>query len=70
MRKRSSGCHIRLAALCRSQNVQVVQNVIHAAVIRQTIEQRLDRFFGFHAVLLSCRGTCSMILREPSSVAG
>ena len=43
----SSG-RVRLTALDRLQDIQVVQHVLHAAVIGQSIEERSDRLLCLH----------------------
>jgi hypothetical protein len=43
----SSG-HVRLTALDRLEDIQVVQHVLHAAVIGQSIEKRSDRLLCLH----------------------
>ena len=48
MRNRPPSGNLGLAALDRLEDVEVVENVLDAAVIGQAIEERPDSFFRFH----------------------
>lgn len=52
MGESTSRSHVGLAALDSSQDIKVVQHVVHAAVIGQPVQQGPHSFFGFHSVLL------------------
>ncbi len=52
MGKSASRSHVGLAALDSSQDIKVVQHVVHAAVIGQPVQQGPHSFFGFHSVPL------------------
>ncbi len=48
----STGARVCLTTLDRLQNVEVIQHVINAAVVRQAIEKRSHGFLCFHVILL------------------
>jgi len=48
----SPGGGVYLTAFDGLKNIQVVQDVFHAAIVGQLIEKRSNRFLCFHAGLL------------------
>jgi hypothetical protein len=49
VRNGPSGGHIRLPTLDHLKDIQVVQDVLDAAIVWQTIEERSDGFLDLHA---------------------
>jgi hypothetical protein len=47
----ASRSYVGLPALDGSQDIKVVQHIIHAAVIREAVQQGSHSLFGFHIVL-------------------
>jgi hypothetical protein len=52
MGQRSPSSQVGLPALDRSQDIEMVQDLVHTAFIWQTIQQSPDRFLDLHDSLL------------------
>jgi len=52
VRNRSAGDHVGLPALYGLKHVQVIQDVLDAAIVGQSIEERSNRLLSFHRLLL------------------